>query len=117
MAQTLWTTTYNSSNDALIRANALAHLRAVQSDDAVGQLQEMAAQFQRSTGRFPASFDELVKSGALRGVPVDPAGHTYKLLPEGKVEVRVPDDLPFIQKGLPPGYKPPRKTKLISADA
>jgi len=39
----------------------------------------------------------------LPGIPVDPDGHPYKLSPEGRVEVRVPDDFPFATKGLPPG--------------
>jgi tetratricopeptide (TPR) repeat protein len=117
MARALWTTTYNSTKDTLIRANALAHLRAIQSDQAVSELQELAARFRQSTGHFPQSFEELVGTGALRGIPVDPVGHTYKLLPEGQVEVRVPDDLPFIEKGLPPGYKPPTKTKLLPTNS
>jgi hypothetical protein len=48
----------------------------------------------------------------LRGIPVDPVGHTYKLMPDGHVEVRIPDDLPFIKKGIPIGYIPPAKPKL-----
>ena len=27
-----------------------------------------------------------------------------------------PDDLPFIQKGTPPGYKPPRRPKILPTD-
>jgi hypothetical protein len=33
-------------------------------------------------------------------------------MPDGRIEVRQPDDFPFIQKGLPPDYKPPAKPKL-----
>ena len=117
MARALWTTTYNSTRDPLIRANAVAHLRALQSDEAVAELQQLAAQFHQNTGRFPEGFEDLVRAGLLRGVPIDPAGHTYKLLPQGKVEVAVPDELPFIEKGLPPDYKPPRKTKLLPTDS
>ena len=32
-----------------------------------------------------------------------------KLTPEGRVEVRVPDDFPFASKGLPAGYQPVSK--------
>jgi tetratricopeptide (TPR) repeat protein len=117
MARALWTTTYNSTKDELIRANARAHLRALDSDDAVTALEGLVAQFDAKTGHFPESFIDMVRAGMLQGTPVDPAGHTYKLLPYGKVEVRVPDDLPFIQKGLPPGYKPPNKTKLLPTDS
>jgi hypothetical protein len=34
------------------------------------------------------------------------------LMPDGSVEVRVPDDLPFIQKGVPIGYIPPKVPKM-----
>jgi hypothetical protein len=112
MARALWTTTFNSSNDRLIQANALAHLRALQSDDAVTALESLLMQVRERTGKFPESFQELVQAGILRSLPIDPAGHPYKLLPEGKLEVRAPDDLPFILKGLPEGYTPPKKTKL-----
>jgi len=46
---------------------------------------------------------------------VDPLGHPYKLLPDGRVEVRDPDDLPFIEKGTPPGYVPP-PPKFLPSD-
>jgi hypothetical protein len=29
-------------------------------------------------------------------------------MPNGRVEVREPDDLPFIEKGTPPGYIAPK---------
>jgi tetratricopeptide (TPR) repeat protein len=111
MARALWTTTYNTTHDKQIRANAVAHLRALQSDDTVVALEKLAAQFREQTGHFPASFNDMIASGLLQGTPVDPAGHTYQLLPQGKVELRVPDDLPFSEKGLPPGYKPLNRIK------
>jgi hypothetical protein len=49
---------------------------------------------------------ELATAERLPGIPVDPDGHPYKLTPEGRIEVQVPDDFPFATKGLPPGYKP-----------
>ena len=52
---------------------------------------------------------ELLAAMGLDRVPVDPDGNPYKLTPEGRVEVRVPDDFAFATKGLPPGYKPPPK--------
>ena len=106
-ARLMWTTTYQSSNDRNVRANAAAHLRALQVDEDVAALENVVAQFREKTGHLPASFADLQTAGMIRGTPVDPLGHTYKLMPDGRVEVRDPDDLPFIQKGTPPGYKPP----------
>jgi hypothetical protein len=48
----------------------------------------------------------LISAGLLRGVPVDPLGHPYKLMRDGGIEVADPDSLPFINQGLPPGKKP-----------
>ena len=116
MARMMWSTTYQTTKDKTVRANAAAHLRALQSDEDVTNLEVMTGRYRQQTGRFPSSFSELQTAGWLRGEPVDPLGHTYKLMPDGRVEVRVPDDLPFIQKGMPPNYVTPVAPKFLSAD-
>jgi tetratricopeptide (TPR) repeat protein len=108
-ARMLWSATYQSSQDRLIRQNALEHLRALRVDEDVTHLQEAVTRFGERTGRLPANMSELASAERLPGIAVDPDGHPYKLTPEGRVEVRVPDDFPFATKGLPPGYKPPVK--------
>ncbi len=116
MARQLWNTTYQTTEDKSVRANAAAHLRALQVDEDVTNLEALTGRYQQQTGRFPSSFSELQAAGLLRGTPVDPLGHTYKLMPDGRVEVRAPDDLPFIQKGTPPGYVAPVAPKFLPAD-
>jgi hypothetical protein len=116
MARMMWSTTYQTTKDNTVRANAAAHLRALQSDEDVSNLELLAGRYQQQTGRFPSSFSELHAAGLLPGTPVDPLGHPYKLMPKGRVEVREPDDLPFIQRGLPPGYVPPPVPKFLPAD-
>ena len=116
MARMMWSTTYQTTKDKTVRANAAAHLRALQSDEDVTNLEGMTGRYRQQAGRFPSSFSELQTAGWLRGVPVDPLGHTYKLMPDGRVEVRVPDDLPFIQKGMPPEYVAPATPKFLPAD-
>ena len=108
-ARMMWSATYQNSQDKMIRANAVAHLRALRVEEDVTHLQEAVTRFGERTGRLPASMAELVAVERLPGVPVDPDGHPYKLTPEGRVEVRVPEDFPFASKGLPPGYKPQPK--------
>ena len=105
-SRTLWSATYQTSHDKLIKASALEHLRALRVDEDVTHLQEGVTHFGERTGRLPASMAELLAAMGLDRVPADPEGHPYKLTPEGRVEVRVPDDFPFATKGLPPGYKP-----------
>jgi len=85
------------------------HLRALRVDEDVTRLQHAVTRFGERTGRLPVSMSELTNAEGLPGIPVDPDGHPYKLTPEGRIEVRVPDDFPFANKGLPPGYKPQAK--------
>jgi hypothetical protein len=105
-ARMLWTTTYESTEDKMIRANAVKHLRALRVDEDVPQLEALVAEHKRRTGQQPASWMSLISAGLLRGVPVDPLGHPYKLMRDGGIEVADPDSLPFINQGLPPGKKP-----------
>lgn len=102
-ARLLWTTTYETTEDAMIRANAVKHLRALQVDEDVPRLEALVAEYQRRTGQPPLAWSSLITAGLLRGIPVDPLGNPYKLTPEGRVQVADPDSLPFITQGLPPG--------------
>jgi hypothetical protein len=77
-------------------------------DEDVTELEKIVARYQELTGLLPSSFNALIGAGMLRGVPVDPGGKPYKLLPDGSIELRNPDDFPFVEKGLPPGYVAPR---------
>ena len=115
-ARMLWTTMYQSTQDRSIRANAAAHLRALQVDEDVLVLERLVNIYRDKTGRVPNSFSDLEAAGLLRGTAEDPLGHPYRLMPDGQVVVRVPDDLPFLRKGIPPGYAPPIKPKLLPSD-
>ena len=76
----------------------------------VTNLESLVAAYRAKIGHLPASFSDLQAAGLLREIPVDPFGHTYKLTSDGRVEVRTPDNFPFLTKGTPPGYiaPPPR---------
>jgi hypothetical protein len=115
-ARMMWSTTYETATERTIRANAAAHLRALQVDEDVPKLEELVARYRERTGHLPSTFADLAAAGMLRGIPVDPLGHPYKLMADGRVEVRVPDDLPFISKGTPPGYVPPKAPKFLPTD-
>jgi tetratricopeptide (TPR) repeat protein len=116
MARALWMTTYQSSQDKQIRGNAVAHLRALKVDEDVTRIQDAVTAYGKKTGELPAGMNTLISAGLLPGVLTDPDGHPYKLTTEGRVELAIPDDFPFVSKGLPPGYKPPQApdlTKLV----
>jgi hypothetical protein len=107
-ARMLWTAAYENTQDKMIRANALAHLQALRVDEDITALEKAVAQYQEKYSTLPQNMVALESSGIVRSLPLDPTGRTYKLMPDGRIEVRVPDALPFIEKGLPPDYRPGR---------
>lgn len=115
MARMMWTTAYQSTQDQNIRANAVTHLRALQVDEDVTALERLISIYREQSGHLPSSFSDLQTAGMLRAIPVDPFGRPYKLEPGGRVEVRDPDEFPFIEKGTPPGYVPP-PPKFLPSD-
>jgi tetratricopeptide (TPR) repeat protein len=101
----LWQATYATTQDDMIRKNAVAHLRALKVDEDITELEKMVAAYRERTGVLPSGFNALVGAGMLGGVPVDPDGKPYKLV-DGRIELRNAKDFPFVEKGLPPGYEP-----------
>ena len=106
VGQMLWQSIYDTSNDRLVRDAATKHLRAIQVDQQVAWLEDLARLYASRTGHLPSGFAELVAAHWLRFVPRDPLGYPYELFPDGHVEVKFYRKLPFINKGLPPGQKP-----------
>src|ERR1019366_5005433 len=111
-ARMLWEP-YLTSQDREIRANAATHMRALLVDETVPKLESAVATYEQKTGHLPVGFAEMAHAGLLPGIPLDPLGVPYALSAEGRVEVQDPDNLPFIEKGLPPGYVPPKKPKFL----
>jgi tetratricopeptide (TPR) repeat protein len=114
-ARMMWSATLQTSNDALIRANAAAHLRAIQVDEDVTVLEQLVEKYRDKTGHFPATFSEMVSAGLVKSIPLDPFGRPYSLEAGGRVVVSFPEDLPFIDKGIPSGYVPHTGPKLFPA--
>jgi tetratricopeptide (TPR) repeat protein len=99
----LWQATYATTQDDLIRKNAVAHLRALKVDEDITELEKIVAAYREQTGVLPSSLNVLMGAGMLPGVPVDPDGKPYKLV-DDRIELQNPEDFPFVVKGLPPGY-------------
>ena len=107
-ARMLWFTTYQSTNDKAIQQNAVDHLRAIQVDETVTQLEQVVQQYRDRKGHLPTRMSDLEAAGLIRGTPTDPTGRPYRLMPDGRVEVQDPDSILYITKGLPPGAAPPQ---------
>jgi tetratricopeptide (TPR) repeat protein len=115
MARLMWTTTYQSTTDISVKANAAAHLRALKVDEDVTALEKLVPLYREKTGHAASGLTDLRAAGMLSSLPVDPLGNAYKLMPDGRVLVSDPDHLPFITKGTPAGYVAP-PPKFLPSD-
>ena len=107
MSRLMWATTFETTKDAHIRSTAAYHLRALDVEEDVMKLQDAVTAYGRKTGELPASMQTLIAAGYLQDARlVDPNGKPYKFMPGGRIEVTNPDDFPFLERGLPPDYKP-----------
>ena len=104
-ARLLWTEIYKSTEDRMVKTNALTRLQALRVEDEVMQLERIVEQYQQRYQTTPSHWWQLVQAGMLPGAPLDPNGKPYRLV-EGKVEVSNPNDFPFVRKGLPEGWEP-----------
>jgi hypothetical protein len=107
MARMLWRMTLENTSDKEIKKNAIAHLKALDVDDEVTALERVVEFYRQKTGHLPSKMTDLIQPGMLRGIPLDPTGRPLDLSLDGRVEIQNPDAIPFITKGLPPGYKSP----------
>jgi tetratricopeptide (TPR) repeat protein len=107
-ARMLWFTTYQSTKEPQIQRNAVDHLKALRVDEDVTQLERLVDKYRQERGHLPKSISDLAAAGYIRGIPVDPNGHPYRLMADGRIEVENPDTLLYITNGLPPGMESPQ---------
>ncbi len=81
----LWQQILESTQDPYIRKNAQEHLEALRAEEDADRLQSLVQEFQRRTGRLPASTREMAAAGLLPGIPVDPAGYPYRVGRDGRI--------------------------------
>lgn len=110
-ARFMWTRVYESSDDEMIKRNALERLAALQVDEDVARLEQLARDYKQKTGRHPASFAEMLYAGWLRQMPSDPKGLPYRLMPDLTVQVHDPEAWIFAERGKPPGWAPRPRPK------
>ncbi len=66
-ARMLWTTAYENTEDKQIKANAIAHLRALRVDEDVTTLDKAVAAYKEKNGKLPPSIAALEIGGIHRG--------------------------------------------------
>jgi hypothetical protein len=94
----LWNEVYQTAKDPQVKENALTHLQLLTAEQDCRQLDALADEFQKRTGRRPSRMGELVQAGLLPRVPVDPAGFPYVFGPDGKAALNL--DSPLLEQQL-----------------
>ena len=95
----IWSEIYESNKDPKIRERALETLQGLKAAQDEMSLDQIATEYQKRIGRYPASVGELRSAGLLNGVPVDPLGYPYVFGPDGKAELN-PDSAVVIPQDL-----------------
>jgi hypothetical protein len=75
------------SEEAWLRDSAELRLRQLDALDAMDAIDARVAAYRRAHPDAPLDWNRLMGAGYLRGVPVDPTGVPYELLPDGHVTV------------------------------
>jgi len=94
----LWNEVLQTANDPQIKENALMHLGLLRVLEDCKQLDALADEFQKRTGRRPTRMGELVQAGLLPRVPADPMGYAYVFGPDGKAALNL--DSPLLEQQL-----------------
>jgi tetratricopeptide (TPR) repeat protein len=98
-AMALWKMVYENNTEKMIRETAMSHILSLEADAQIEALEARVNGYRAKMGRLPVKWQEMVQSGFLEGIPLDPAGYPYKLMPDGSVEVEKPSEFPFLGQG------------------
>jgi hypothetical protein len=94
----LWNDVYQTTKDPQVKENALTHLQLLGAEQDCKQLDALADEFQKRTGRRPSRVGELVQAGLLPRLPMDPMGYPYVFGPDGKAALNL--DSPLLEQQL-----------------
>ena len=94
----LWRDIYQTAKEPQIKKNAELHLRLVKVDLELRELNRLADEYERRTGRRATKMSELVQAGLLSRLPGDPDGYPYVLGEGGKAELNL--NSPMLEERL-----------------
>jgi len=98
-AMYLWKAVYEVTADPTVKETAMKHLASLQATLDMAELARRVQFYREKAGALPTSWTDLVRVGLLRGVPLDPNGAAYKLMPDGTIQVEDPRKFPFLSPG------------------
>jgi tetratricopeptide (TPR) repeat protein len=82
----LWLDIYQTSTNKEMRKNAEDHLRLVQAEMDIHEIDKIANAYEKGTKHRAMRISELVQAGLLPGQPRDPDGFAYVLDDQGRAE-------------------------------
>lgn len=87
-SRAMWEQLRQTAENDWLRGTAELRLAQLDALDQIDTLRRSVAEFGRRAGRRPWSWEELIASGLIRGIPADPSGTPYTLIPStGEVTV------------------------------
>ncbi len=92
----LWSQIYQTATDPQVKKNAEEHLKLMQVQLELKEINRLADEFEKQTGHRPGRMSELVQAGLLKGMPRDPEGCPYVLGEGGRGKLN--SDSPMMEK-------------------
>ena len=83
----LWLDVYQTSTNKDMRKNAEDHLRLVQAEMDIREINKIADAYEKGTKHRATHISDLVQAGFLPGQPRDPDGFGYVLNDHGAAEL------------------------------
>ena len=94
----LWKAVYDTSIDPQVKETAVQHLTSLRAEADIEQLEQRVNIYRERTGALPSTWLDMVRASILPGLPQDPNGAEYKLLPNGTVDVQDPSKYRFLDR-------------------
>ena len=94
----LWNDVYTNATDPEMKKNAKLHLQLLKATEDERQIDLLADEFEKRTGRRPKRVGELIQGGLLSALPVDPMGFPYVFDENGKAALNL--DSPLLEQQL-----------------
>lgn len=100
-ARVLWTQLAQTAEQEWMRRTARTRLQQLDAEAVIEQIQPIVNSFYDKANRFPTGWEEVIRAGLVRGVPLDPTGVPYTLDPvSGAVDVAKDSTLYPLRRGL-----------------
>ena len=83
----LWSEIARTGDNESMRHSAESHLAALDAQEVLNKLDGLLAIYRQREGREPLSLRDLIATGYLRDIPLDPSGESFTLGPNGRASL------------------------------